>query len=274
MGFYGQVFYELTDALSKIIVKTSATDSSPVELKAAGVGGGITIEPKNKWITLNADAPNRVLQFGHLTGDKGQTVAPLTKVSNSVSGATQLQAADTIAVQKFKYDDAGHVSLDSVDYYKLPISETEINIEDLQNRMTILESNNTDQNSRLDVLEATFEEHTNSIESLNERVATTEELIPKVATLEEASALIGNRSDMTKNEALTITKAIGNMDTLSEQLKCSSLAQGVTNIAAEINATNSSISNNALATKLAIKNLCNALAEQGIIINYDSLWEV
>ena len=274
MGFYGQVFYELTDALSKIIVKTSATDSSPVELKAAGIGGGITMEPKIKWITLNGDANNRVLQFGHLTGGKGQTVAPLAKTLNSVAEATQLQAADTIAVQKFKYDDAGHVSLDSVDYYKLPISETETNIADLQNRMTILESDNTDQNSRLDVLEATFEEHTNSIGSLNERVATTEELIPKVATLEEASTLIGNRNDMTTSEALTITKAIGNMDTLSEQLKCNSLAQGVTNIAAEVNATNSSISNNALATKLAIKNLCNALAEQGITINYDSLWEV
>lgn len=282
MGFYGQVFYDLTNAFGSIVIQSKYKDNTATTLAATGTGGKMTFAPGNDWIQLKADAEKYICTIEHAEADADRDKVMLepfkktnTASSIDINNPTILSAGDIIAIPSIQYDNAGHiVKTIPMHYFSMPMNKTETDIKYLETEVDTLKEESVKQDGRLSVLEGTFEEHTASIESLNERVATTEELIPKVTVLEEASVLIGSRSDMTASDTLTITEAIGDMDTLSKQLECESLVEGITDIAAGINATNSSVSNNALATKLVIKNLCNALSEQGITIDYDSLWEV
>ncbi len=289
MSFYGQVFYELGDAFAKFIVKKSALDTAPIEVKAVGTGGGITIEPKNQWITLEGDVANHTIKFGHITGEKGQTVAPLTKHGTEVAGATQLKAADTIAIQKFKYDDAGHVSLDNVAYYKLPISEAEIDIADLKTRMTTLETGDEEQEKRLNEVETLVETYEDRVSTLEDTATTTGQTLAEYAdhfnTLDDSAEqfesdidgltdLLGARASMTKDTTTSVTKVIGPTDDLLKGLKCDNLSECISSLKTEINNSNSSIGNNATAVRVAIKNLCDILNENNITVDYNSLWEV
>lgn len=288
MSFYGQVFYELSDAIAKIIVKKAADDKSPVELKAVGTGGGITMEPMNNWITLGGNPNNYTLQIGHSTVGTGQTITPFKRVS-AASGATQLAAADTIAIQKFKYDNAGHVTTDGIEYYKLPISEAEINIANLQSRMEQLEDSEDDQLERLGNVESlvsSYETRVSDLETISNSNSDTiedhtihlnnlDQTDQKFETdIQDLDNLLGNRSDISKNSQATVTAIIGPTDELLKNFNCKNLSECINKTMSEINSSNSLIGNNAIAMKLALKNLCQVLNDNGIIVDYDALWDV
>ena len=288
MSFYGQVFYELTNAFASVFIKSKITDTELIGLEAQGTGGKITFVPGNAWIELDADKKNYICSINHAELDANRsktTVEPFQKVSAAAGTSTALKAGDTVAVPTFQYDAAGHiVKTDKIKYFTLPINETETNIQDLQDRMQTLEAAEDTQNNRLKTLEDTFDNHTNSIEDLDSRVIELETLPERVVDLETAADntanLLGNRADMTEDENLTVSKIIGDFDNNITALKYDSVTDGISSLAQSVNAANSSISNNALAVRVAIKNLCDILNAYGITdqdgnpIDSNKLWNI
>lgn len=283
MSFYGNVFYELTNAFASFIIQSKFNDEDSKKiLEAVGTGGDFTFAPGNRWIELNADANNYTLNINHATinpNQDGNNISPFSKTTEPVDAPTNLTAGDIIAVPTLKYDAAGHIiKADSMSYYKLPMNETETNIQDLRDRMNEIEEAENEQNNQIREFANTIQNYDETLETLDNRVANVETLDPEVKKLQDTSAvvvgLLGERENMTKKEDLTVTEVIGNFDNLLTTFKCNDLSTGLGTLAQEVTAANSSINNNALAAKLAIKNLCDALKENGINIDYDALWDV
>ena len=283
MSFYGNVFYELTNAFDSFIIQSKFDDEDSKKiLKAVGTGGDFTFAPGNHWIELNADSKNYILNINHAMANPdqdGNNINPFSKTTETVETPINLTAGDIIAVPTLKYDAAGHIiETDSMSYYKLPMNETETNIEDLRERMNEIEGAEAEQNNQIKEFANTIQNYDETLTTLDDRVVNVEALGSEVKELQNTSdvvvGLLGERKNMTKEEDLTITEIIGNFDNLLDTFKCNNLSNGVGILAQEVTAANSSINNNALAAKLAIKNLCEALKENGINIDHNSLWEV
>ena len=324
MSFYGNVFQELTNAFASFIIQSKYGDTtSQAILEAYGTGGQVTFAPGNDWIALNADVKDFICTIEHTdidTNRTGTNIIPFSKANAAAGTPTQLMAGDIIAIPAIKYDKAGHIITADVDsYFKLPVSEVETNIQDLQDRMAVLEDAEDAQNDRMGKIETTYEGFTNDIDNLQTRMATLEDaegaqndrlaalettseeygkniddlqgrveelegLTPRVETLEETSQavvkLLGERASMTKETDLTVTQVIGDFDTLKKNLKYEDVCDGLTTVTQEVNAANSSISNNALAVRVAVKNLCDILNAYGITdqdgnpIDSNKLWNI
>lgn len=284
MSFYGNVFQELTNAFASFIIQTQFNNATAkVVLEALGTGGEITFAPGNQWIELGADADNYICSIHHKpidTNREGNTITPFGKAAAADTGTPiQFTAGDIVKVPNFKYDEAGHViGTNGYSLYKLPINETESNIQDLMDRMVVIEEAESLQNTTIEEFKSTVESHTTTLEDLGERMATVEELGPKVDTLEklteEVDGLLGERVTMTKDADLTVTAVIGDFDTMVKDLKYTSVCEGLTTTTAMINGTNIAVNNNSLATKLALQKLCEALAEYNITIDDSTLWQI
>lgn len=283
MSFYGNVFYELTNAFASFIIQSKFNDEDSKRiLKAVGTGGDFTFAPGNRWIELNADTENYILNINHTIANPdqdGNNINPFSKTAEPVETPINLTAGDIIAVPTLKYDAAGHIiKADSMSYYKLPMNETETNIEDLRERMSEIEGTEEKQNNQIKEFANTIQSYDETLITLDNRVVKVEALGPEVKELQDTSIvvaeLLGERKNMTEEKDLTVTEVIGNFDNLLDTFKCNDLSTGMGILVQEVTAANSSINNNALAAKLAIKNLCEALKENGISIDHNSLWEV
>ena len=68
------------------------------------------------------------------------------EINNGDNPDFELKAGDTITIPVLNYDDSGHISECTTATYKMPISEVEVNVADLQTRMGIVESEIQDLN--------------------------------------------------------------------------------------------------------------------------------
>lgn len=153
MSFYGSTYFQLIDTFYKILVKNSggsavafppSLDANTQASQASGRKGVLEFGTGNRWIYASQDPVNsNSYTFWHTSPDTN--LDNLTQVEfkggkNQVTvpaGATvvTLEPDTYIKAPVFKFDKAGHISAADHVYYKMPVSETEKAIEELQNKV-------------------------------------------------------------------------------------------------------------------------------------------
>ena len=308
MSFYGNVFYELTNAFATIAIKNSGkslksfiSPGQDTELPAAGLEGKVSIDTGNKWINLQGSPEELMFKVYHSKkdeNDKSNNVEPVEIPAAAPDNAVELKPGDYLQINKFFYDDAGHVTTSGTsDYYRLPISDTDKDMSDLQERMDTLEKDQSDVIDAFEQLEAQVKDNDTQLIDLEKVVgkqpslssdssvniidvignvdglnASIVETIGDMSYLNKDSIVdaIGNMDELSDNHN-TIVQAIGNMRELNNT---DTLTQNILTIKSDMKAQSTTIDYQGIAIKNAIEKLVNALNEQGINIDFDSLWEV
>ena len=308
MSFYGNVFYELTNAFATIAIKNSGkslksfiSPGQDTELPAAGLEGKVSIDTGNKWINLQGSPEELMFKVYHSKkdeNDKSNNVEPVEIPAAAPDNAVELKPGDYLQINKFFYDDAGHVTTSGTsDYYRLPISDTDKDMSDLQERMDNLEKDQSDVIDAFEQLEAQVKDNDTQLIDLEKVVgkqpslssdssvniidvignvdglnASIVETIGDMSYLNKDSIVdaIGNMDELSDNHN-TIVQAIGNMRELNNT---DTLTQNILTIKSDMKAQSTTIDYQGIAIKNAIEKLVNALNEQGINIDFDSLWEV
>ena len=335
MGFYGSVFYELSNAFASFLIKSTVKDEEGTKITAMGKEDILYMSPANEWIELLADDSKHEISVKHaLTSKSRSTKGTISsaKEQSKPTGATQLDDGDTFSIPIIKYDEAGHViDASGKKYFTLPVNQLEIDVDSLQARMSKIEATEESQNKAIEDAQESFEEllalnlgelasrvdeteiitqavkdHParmiaveeicenvkdlpdrvvaveeicETVKDLPDRVVATEgvcetvrDLPDKVVALEEKVGTLGSISEITENENATFASIIGDFDsTIGAENKNTDICSYVAEISGRLNGTNITMNNQALATELILRKLCNALADNGIEIDYDSL---
>lgn len=269
MSFYGNVFYELTNAFSSFIIKNSGKSkktfitpsTTPVEVTSVGLGGKFNLDTGNKWLGLEGNFDNKSCHIYHAerdATDHSNSASSLTKQDTAIDGAIELSPGGYIKTVQFYYDNAGHVTGTTPVFYRLPQSETEKDIESLKDRMDTIEEADEAQAEQL-------EGFTSQLDTTNKNVGNATN---RVATLE---GIVGNKSDFTFSDK-TLASVMGPTDGFNTNYGSSTVSGVFEALSSRIGDNTRSIGNNDLVVKVAIKNLCNALNAEGINVDYDSLW--
>lgn len=148
MSFYGTLYSEVINAIYRVLVSNKGKDTknfpaktdlaSNTPLTAIGRQGILDIDSGNRWIQLTADSDKTKCNIWHAAPDSNATnnFTSFEKVSSLPEGKTSidLSSGDIIKVSApIKVDDAGHVASTIVDqYYKMPVSTIEADIEELK----------------------------------------------------------------------------------------------------------------------------------------------
>lgn len=212
MSFYGNILYELTNAFAEIMVKNSGRNSSTTispssgtaELPAVGLGGRFTLDSGNKWIHLSADADNQTCTIYHSGLDSNNKKYSFTTIDNpdTATNAIELIPGDYLSGERVYYDEAGHVTGSERVVYKLPISETEAELIELQEKMAELEANEATQDKSI-------EDNTTGLADLKSTYDSTMGNVQK--DLDTVEALVGSKIYMTTGNT-SITQAIGSLE--------------------------------------------------------------
>ena len=300
MGFYGSVFYELSNAFASFLIKSTSSDTEGTKITAMGKEDILYMSPANEWIELLADDSKHEISVKHTLTSKNRTAKETIYSSNEQNkpaNTTQLDDGDTFSIPIIKYDQAGHV-IDASEkkYFTLPVNQLEIDVDSLQDRMSKIEATEESQNKAIEDAQESFEELlalnlgelaarvdeteiiTQSVKDHPDRMVAVEEIcenvkdLPdRVVELEEKAETFGNISEITENENATFASIIGNFDNTIGTEKATDICSYVAEISGRLNGTNTAMNNQALATELILRKLCNALADNGIEIDYDSL---
>lgn len=163
MGFYGNIFYQIANSFGKFIIKNSGlvkeefptsvpTEGTPTT--AIGLDATYNFDSGNRWIKL-APTDEATMAIYHspipeksstITTNSIQTFDKISEVPEDVE-TTDLIAGDYIAIPLLAYDKAGHVvGSDNTKYFRLPITNIEADIQDLQESMAEISTNDTTQN--------------------------------------------------------------------------------------------------------------------------------
>lgn len=212
MSFYGNILYELTNAFAEIVVKNSGRNSSTtispssenVEVPAIGLGGRFILDSGNKWIGLVGDGESQLCKIYHNGIDSTNTTYSFTTLGNpdSATNVVELTPGDYLSGEQVYYDEAGHVTGSERVVYKLPISETEAELIELQEKMATLEENEIAQN-------ASIEETSSGLTQLKQSYDTNIDTVKK--DLDTVEALVGSKIYMTTGNT-SITQAIGSLE--------------------------------------------------------------
>lgn len=153
MSFYGSVYYQLVDTFYKVVAKNTGKDNltfivpnKEAELPNQAVGrkGVIELDSGNRWINFS-DAgaeDSAAYKIWHGKPDT-ETVTPdhgfkLLNVSDAdmtdrtKDGVIQLIAADEFETYETQYDKAGHIAETIRKVYRLPKSETDERLDELE----------------------------------------------------------------------------------------------------------------------------------------------
>lgn len=271
MSFYGNILYELTNAFAEIVVKNSGRNSSTtispssenVEVPAIGLGGRFILDSGNKWIGLVGDGESQLCKIYHSGIDSTNTTHSFTTLGNpdSATDVVELIPGDYLSGEQVYYDEAGHITGSKRVVYKLPISETEAELIELQEKMAVLEENEIVQDN-------TISANTGDLTTLKSTMEDVQE------DLDEVEALVGGKIYMTTGNT-SITQAIGSIENIQ------SLASGHTNnisnalhyLKNEINNRDNTISDVSTANRYAMSKLIEQLETKlGIEIDESVLW--
>lgn len=308
MSFYGNVFYELTNAFATIAIKNSGKSlksfidpGQNTELPAAGLEGKVSIDTGNKWINLQGSPEELMFKVYHSKkdeNDKSNNVKPIEIPATAPDSAVELKPGDYLQINKFFYDDAGHVTTSGTsDYYRLPISDTDKDMADLQERMDALEKDQSDVTDAFEQLEAQVKDNDTQLTDLEKVVGKQPSLssdsnvniIDAIGNVDSLNAsIVETIGDMSYLNKDSIVDAIGNMDELSdnhdtivqaignmrELNNADNIVQNILTVKSDMKAQSTTIDYQGIAIKNAIEKLVEALNEQGISIDFDSLWEV
>lgn len=151
MSFYGSTFFQLIDTFYKIGVVNAGKNNSgfakttPQDdymTQATGRKGVIRFGTGNKWIqaTQETDDQGDIYTFWHMAPEANGTeltaleVLAESDLPKTVNKDTlgELTPGGYVKISSLKYDPAGHIGNTNTTYYKIPISQTEQDILDLQ----------------------------------------------------------------------------------------------------------------------------------------------
>lgn len=300
MSFYGSVFYELSNAFASFLIKSTTSDTEGTKITAMGKEDILYMSPANEWIELLADDSKHEISVKHALTSKNRTAKETissSKEQNKPANTTQLDDGDTFSIPIIKYDQAGHI-IDASEkkHFTLPVNQLEIDVDSLQDRMSKIEATEESQNKAIEDAQESFEELlalnlgelaarvdeteiiTQSVKDHPDRMIAVEEIcenvkdLPdRVVELEKKAETLGNISEITENENATFASIIGNFDNTIGTEKATDICSYMAEISGRLNGTNTAMNNQALATELILRKLCNALADNGIEIDYDSL---
>lgn len=274
MSFYGNILYELTNAFAEIIVKNSGRNSSTtispssenVEVPAIGLGGRFILDSGNKWIGLVGDEESQLCKIYHSGIDSTNTTYSFTTLGNpdSAIDAVELTPGDYLSGEQVYYDEAGHITGSQRVIYKLPISETETELMELQEKMTVLEENEMAQN-------ATIEETSSGLKELKESYDANIKTVKK--DLDTVETLVGNKIYMTTGNT-SITQAIGSIEDIQSLApSTANISNALTYLKNEINNRDNTISDISTANRYAMEQLIAQLeAQLGIKIDKTLVW--
>lgn len=275
MSFYGNILYELTNAFAEIVVKNSGRNSSTtispssenVEVPAIGLGGRFILDSGNKWIGLAGDGESQLCKIYHSGIDSTNTTHSFTTLGNpnSATGAVELAPGDYLSGEQVYYDEAGHVTGSERVVYKLPISETEAELIELQEKMAELEANEDTQNKSI-------EGNTTGLADLKSAYDSTMGTVQK--DLDAVEDLVGNKIYMTTGNT-SITQAIGSLESVQDLSpgNTNSISSALLYLRGEINNRDNTISDVSTANRYAMEKLIEQLETQlGIKIDESALW--
>lgn len=269
MSFYGNVFYELADSLSRIMVKNSGKSSSAfiapgedIEVPVIGLNGKMVLDSGNKWIQLQGVPNEHLCTIYHAQKDELNTDNELTTFAKAEEQADsiELSPGDYLQGLKFYYDNAGHIAGHETVYYKLPVSETELELQDIQDRLGKVEESDGTQQQLI-------EGHTTDIATAQE---TADKAVEDLIDLEE---LVGDQIWMTTGDT-SITQAIGSLKDITSATDGASVSEGIVKLAGKVNSQAASIQDLSFVQRAVIEDLCNQLYELAQIeIDKDRLWQ-
>ena len=281
MSFYGNIFYGAADAFASLFVKNNgkyvdnfiiAADNG-IEIPAIGLGGHFNLDSGNKWINLVGDIYSNSCYIYHAKPQEadGFNIAPSFVLGQQ--GAEEIQSlspGETFSTSNVYYDNAGHITKVEPMTFKLPISDTEQELADLQ--ATIAEIQEVDLNQ--DAIISGLQTNVTALQT--DQSNTT-------LQLSNLKDIVGDKSGYGLSpDTRPITSIIGS----TYNLKNAFVDNGITLSGAILNVRDeakvvddrvtglaSLVGSKDLATKTAISNLCKALEAYNITIDANSLWE-
>ena len=153
MSFYGSVYYQLVDTFYKVVAKNTGKDNltfivpnKEAELPNQAVGrkGIIELDSGNRWINFSdagaEDSAAYKIWHGEpdtekVTPDHGfklLNVSEADMTDRTKDGVIQLIAADEFETYETQYDKAGHIAETIRKVYRLPKSETDERLDELE----------------------------------------------------------------------------------------------------------------------------------------------
>lgn len=168
MSFYGSVYYQLVDTFYKVLTKNAGLKSTafPKELtpneqefRAIGRKGILKLATGNRWINFTQDENNNfILWHGDADADNAAPIVAyehLAQAKPENVEITEINPGDYFSAFTAKYDKAGHIVPSSVkkSYFKVPISETEEAIGELQKDVQTLYATTAEHTQRLTTAE-------------------------------------------------------------------------------------------------------------------------
>lgn len=275
MSFYGNILYELTNAFAEIIVNNSGRNNSTtispssetVEVPAIGLGGRFILDSGNKWIALQGDSESQLCKIYHNGIDSSDKAYSFTTLGSpdSAANAIELTPGDYLSGEQVYYDEAGHVTGSSKVVYKLPISETEAELLELQNKMSALEANDTTQ-------DASISANTDGLAALKSTYESTIKTVQQ--DLDSVEALVGNKIYMT-NGNTSITQAIGSLEDMQAISvgNTNSVSTSLAYLNNEIAKRDNTISDISTANRYALEQLIAQIeAQSDITIDKTLIW--
>lgn len=289
MGFYGNVFYEMRNAFSKLIVKRSVNSSDETTLAVRGVEGEITLMPTNKWIELSADPTSVECGISHKSGIEAGTAISFDKVKaeDVPENVLTLDLGQVFKTVSIDYDEAGHITNIENQYLKLPITDTEAEIGTLNQDVAQLKLNDANKEARLGAVEGTIGSYDNTIGGFETRIVDMEtqldeELDPMVEEWSKVRPWLGEQSEIAAepnnpNDSTTITGAIGNIFKAAGEIGVKEEDKNIGGCLRKLNekleTNKTQVEVNLTATKVAFERLITELNKQlETPINVD-LWK-
>ena len=153
MSFYGSVYYQLVDTFYKVVAKNTGKDNltfivpdkeAALPNQAVGRKGIIELDSGNRWINFSdagaEDSAAYKIWHGEpdtekVTPDHGfklLNVSEADMTDRTKDGVIQLIAADEFETYETQYDKAGHIAETIRKVYRLPKSETDERLDELE----------------------------------------------------------------------------------------------------------------------------------------------
>ena len=83
---------------------------------------------------------------------------------------------------------------------------------------------------------------------------------------------VGSQYELTTDARMTLTKAIGNVDSLKEATASENVCNSIIALQTSVNKQNAAITDISLAQQVVITRLCKQLEDAGINIDESALW--
>jgi hypothetical protein len=168
MGFYGSIYYQITNAFAKILITNKGKSDSgfadqnnilkdEIAVYADGRNGSFYLDAGNKWIQLEGNENTNFCTIWHgppdADGAKG-FVIPLEKVNEPtqemLAESIPLEGGACFSTPVIYYDNAGHVVPSGyVKYFTIPKTDYETDLETMKDDIESLYEENNQQGSNI-----------------------------------------------------------------------------------------------------------------------------